>query len=102
MLKGGDEHEGHKLIGLRNGRQCTCGEQIAEGRPSGEKCTFRARWRAEMPRNYDIGNRVRDPVISRRKEVMTLTITLSAALLMGTAYSFLCRYAGLRILHAAV
>lgn len=33
---------------------------------------------------------------------MTLTITLSAALLMGTAVFLLCRYAGLRILHAAV
>lgn len=33
---------------------------------------------------------------------MTLTITLSAALLMGAAVFLLCRYAGLRILHAAV
>ncbi|HEX2742954.1 MAG TPA: hypothetical protein VHN16_00945 [Streptosporangiaceae bacterium] len=37
-----------------------------------------------------------------RKEVMTLTVTFSAALLMGVGVFVLCRYAGLRILHAAV
>jgi hypothetical protein len=33
---------------------------------------------------------------------MALTVTISAALLMGTAVFILCRYAGMRILHAAV
>jgi hypothetical protein len=33
---------------------------------------------------------------------MALTVTFSAALLMGTGVYVLCRYAGLRILHAAV
>ena len=33
---------------------------------------------------------------------MGLTVTLSAALLMGTVVFILCRYAGLRIWHAAV
>jgi hypothetical protein len=33
---------------------------------------------------------------------MTLTVTFSAALLMGAAVYVLCRYAGLRVLHAAV
>lgn len=31
-----------------------------------------------------------------------MTITLSAALMLGTAVFILCRYAGLKILHAAV
>ena len=31
-----------------------------------------------------------------------MTVTFSAALLMGAGVYFLCRYAGLRILHAAV
>jgi hypothetical protein len=33
---------------------------------------------------------------------MILTVTLSAALLLGTGVFLLCRFAGLRILHAAV
>ena len=33
---------------------------------------------------------------------MALTVTFSAALLMGAAVFVLCRYAGLRIWHAAV
>jgi len=33
---------------------------------------------------------------------MGLTVTLSAALLLGATVFILCRYAGLRILHAAV
>ena len=33
---------------------------------------------------------------------MALTVTISAALLMGAGVYVLCRYAGLRILHAAV
>jgi len=33
---------------------------------------------------------------------MDLTITLSVVLLMGGAVFVLCRYAGMRILHAAV
>ena len=33
---------------------------------------------------------------------MTLTVSLSAALLLGAGVYLLCRYAGLRILHAAV
>ena len=33
---------------------------------------------------------------------MVLTVTISAALLMGTRVFMLCRYAGLRIWHAAV
>jgi hypothetical protein len=33
---------------------------------------------------------------------MGLTVTLSAALLMGAGVYILCRYAGLRIWHAAV
>jgi hypothetical protein len=33
---------------------------------------------------------------------LALTVTLSAALLMGTVVVILCRYAGLRIWHAAV
>jgi hypothetical protein len=33
---------------------------------------------------------------------MSLTITLSAALALGAAVFILCRYAGLKILHAAV
>lgn len=33
---------------------------------------------------------------------MTLTVTISAALLMGAGVYVLCRYAGLRIWHAAV
>jgi hypothetical protein len=33
---------------------------------------------------------------------MALTVTMSAALLMGTAVFMLCRYAGMRIWHAAV
>ena len=33
---------------------------------------------------------------------MALTVTLSAAFLMGAGVYVLCRYAGLRILHAAV
>jgi hypothetical protein len=36
------------------------------------------------------------------KEVMSLTITLSAALALGATVFILCRYAGLKILHAAV
>jgi hypothetical protein len=36
------------------------------------------------------------------KEVMALTISLSAALLLGAAVFLLCRYAGLKILHAVV
>jgi len=31
-----------------------------------------------------------------------LTVTISAALMLGTGVFILCRYAGLRILHAAV
>ena len=34
--------------------------------------------------------------------MVTLTVTLSAALLLGTGVFLLCRYAGLKILHAAV
>jgi uncharacterized membrane protein len=34
--------------------------------------------------------------------VIALTVTFSAALLMGVGVYVLCRYAGLRILHAAV
>jgi uncharacterized membrane protein len=33
---------------------------------------------------------------------MTLTVSISAALLMGAGVFLLCRYAGLRIWHAAV
>jgi hypothetical protein len=33
---------------------------------------------------------------------MALTVTISAALLMGAAVFMLCRYAGLRMWHAAV
>jgi hypothetical protein len=33
---------------------------------------------------------------------MTLTVTIPAALLMGAGVFILCRYAGLRIWHAAV
>lgn len=33
---------------------------------------------------------------------MTLTVTISAALLMGAGVYVLCRYAGLRVWHAAV
>ena len=33
---------------------------------------------------------------------MALTVTISAALLMGAGVFILCRYAGLRIWHAAV
>lgn len=33
---------------------------------------------------------------------MGLTVTISAALMLGTGVFVLCRYAGLRILHAAV
>ena len=33
---------------------------------------------------------------------MALTVTISAALLMGAGVFLLCRYAGLRIWHAAV
>ena len=33
---------------------------------------------------------------------MSLTITLSAALALGATVFILCRYAGLKILHAAV
>ena len=33
---------------------------------------------------------------------MALTVTISAALLMGAGVFVLCRYAGLRIWHAAV
>jgi hypothetical protein len=33
---------------------------------------------------------------------MVLTVMISAALLMGVGVFVLCRYAGLRILHAAV
>jgi hypothetical protein len=33
---------------------------------------------------------------------MALTVSISVALLMGTGVFVLCRYAGLRILHAAV
>ncbi len=33
---------------------------------------------------------------------MALTVTFSAALLMGAGVYVLCRYAGLRIFHAAV
>ena len=33
---------------------------------------------------------------------MTLTITMSAALILGVGVFLLCRYAGLKILHAAV
>ena len=33
---------------------------------------------------------------------MALTVSISAALLMGAAVFLLCRYAGLRIWHAAV
>ena len=36
------------------------------------------------------------------KEVMTLTVTLSATLMLGRRVFILCRYAGLKILHAAV
>ena len=36
------------------------------------------------------------------KEVITLTVTFSAALLLGAGVFLLCRYAGLKILHAAV
>jgi hypothetical protein len=36
------------------------------------------------------------------KEVMALTVSLSAALLLGAAVFLLCRYSGLKILHAAV
>lgn len=47
---------GHKLIGCRNGRQCTCGAQTAEGAVKCEKCMSRARWlRRKMPRDYGIG-----------------------------------------------
>jgi len=38
----------------------------------------------------------------QRKEVMALTVTISAALLMGAAVFILVRYAGMRIWHAAV
>ena len=34
--------------------------------------------------------------------MMTLTVTFPAALLLGTGVFLLCRYAGLKILHAAV
>ena len=43
-----------------------------------------------------------DPGNQLRKEVMVLTVTISAALLMGAGVFLLCRYAGLRIWHAAV
>ena len=33
---------------------------------------------------------------------MTLTVTISAALILGAGVFLLCRYAGLKILHAAV
>ena len=33
---------------------------------------------------------------------MALTVSISAALLMGTGVFLLCRYAGLRVWHAAV
>ena len=33
---------------------------------------------------------------------MTLTVTFSAALFLGAGVFLLCRYAGLKILHAAV
>ena len=33
---------------------------------------------------------------------MALTVTISAALLMGAGVCVLCRYAGLRVWHAAV
>ena len=33
---------------------------------------------------------------------MALTVSISAALLMGAAVFLLCRYAGLRVWHAAV
>ena len=33
---------------------------------------------------------------------MGLTVTISAALMLGAGVFILCRYAGLRILHAAV
>jgi len=33
---------------------------------------------------------------------MALTVTISAALLMGAGVVLLCRYAGLRVWHAAV
>ena len=33
---------------------------------------------------------------------MTLTVSISAALLMGAGVFLLCRYAGLRVWHAAV
>jgi len=33
---------------------------------------------------------------------MALTVTISAALLMGAGVFLLCRYAGLRVWHAAV
>jgi hypothetical protein len=36
------------------------------------------------------------------KEVMSLTVTLSAALALGGTVFILCRYAGLKILHAVV
>jgi hypothetical protein len=42
------------------------------------------------------------PADERSKEVMDLTITLSVVLLMGAAAYVLCRYAGMRIWHAAV
>jgi hypothetical protein len=34
--------------------------------------------------------------------VISLTVTISAALMLGTGVFILCRYAGLRIWHAAV
>jgi hypothetical protein len=46
----------HKLNGCRNGRQCSCGAQAADGGGTCEKCRFRARWlRRKMPRNPGIG-----------------------------------------------
>ena len=38
----------------------------------------------------------------QRKEVIILTVSISAALMLGAGVFLLCRYAGLKILHAAL
>ena len=95
---------GRKLNGCRSGRQCACGalaadrdRQVREVPVPGALAAPQACPAIPAPDNARISS-----AGNPRKGGDELTITLSAALALGAAVFILCRYAGLKILHAAV
>ena len=94
---------GHKLNGCRNGRQCACGAGLpTAGARARSAASGRAGCAASCPAIPARINRRADPRQSTGKGGDELTVSISAALILGAGVFLLCRYAGLKILHAAV